>query len=278
MRELLLDAIYAALKAGRAVLDIYETDFEVYHKKDLSPLTEADKASHKILKTHLPKYPVISEEGKDIPYEERKSWDKFWLIDPLDGTKEFIKRNGEFAINIALIEKGEPVLGVIYAPVVDLIYYGTPEGSYRIIASPLLNKLEQNMSRQELDGLLREGSQKLPLPSDRSRIVVVASRSHLDDETAKFIAKLEKRFGAVEMASKGSSLKLCLVAAGLADVYPRLAPTSEWDIAAGDAIIRYSGGWVVSYPKLKPLVYNKESLINPKFIATRIPPEVLAEL
>jgi len=240
------DILNIAKKAGKEVLKIYNRDFNIEYKDDKSPLTEADKISHNIIVEGLKKYnlPILSEEGKNIPYEERKNWEYFWMIDPLDGTKEFIKKNGEFTINIALIYKNKPVFGVVYAPVLEWIYFNDNEKSYKIEKNKLI---------------------QLPIKRDDKKFIIVASRSHLNEETKKFIEnlKIDKE---KEFISIGSSLKLCLVAEGSADIYPRLAPTMEWDTAAADAVVRKSGKLVLDYYEKLPLIYNKENLLNPYFI------------
>jgi len=188
-----------------------------------------------------PDIPMLSEEGKSIPYEERKGWGLFWLIDPLDGTKEFIKKNGEFTVNIALISDGAPVLGVVYAPILNLCYYAkSGEGAYK-------------------DGVR--------LPCAKSDVfTVVASKSHNNEETEKFIESMKKECPNLQTKSIGSSLKLCLVAEGVADIYPRVAPTMEWDTAAAHAIVRESGKKVVDFSTREELSYNKENLLNPSFL------------
>jgi len=242
------DILNIAKKAGKEVLKIYNRDFNIEYKDDKSPLTEADKISHNIIVEGLKKYnlPILSEEGKNIPYEERKNWEYFWMIDPLDGTKEFIKKNGEFTINIALIYKNRSIFGVVYAPVLEWIYFNDNEKSYKIEKNKLI---------------------QLPMKRDDKKFIIVASRSHLNEETKKFIEnlKIDKE---KEFISIGSSLKLCLVAEGSADIYPRLAPTMEWDTAAADAVVRKSGKLVLDYYEKLPLIYNKENLLNPYFIVS----------
>ncbi len=241
------EIINIAKEAGEAILDIYQQDFSVEYKDDKSPLTEADKKSNEIICGNLrklfPDIPILSEENKEIYYDERKEWEYYWCIDPIDGTKEFIKKNGEFTINIALIHKNRPVLGVVYAPVLDDIYFAKKgEGAYK-------------------------NDQKLPLkvnPDLSEKIYVVASKSHLSNETQDFIDSLDAK--EIKQVSKGSSLKLCLVAEGTADIYPRLAPTMEWDTAAADAIVRESGKMTYQYENNEPLLYNKKDLLNPWFI------------
>jgi len=253
--------IKAALEAGKAILEVYDTDFLVEFKQDDSPLTLADKKAHAIISGYIATtgLPVLSEEGKTIPYETRRKWERFWMVDPLDGTKEFIKKNGEFTVNIALIEKGKPVMGVVYAPVLDLLYVGTGDrGSFRI----------EQASRKELANEWT-GNNQLPLISRKDYFGVVASRSHLNPETEAFIATLAKQHRNVKTLSVGSSLKLCMVAEGKADIYPRFAPTMEWDTAAGDAVVRSAGGKVLQAKSEQPLQYNKENLLNPWFIVSR---------
>lgn len=259
LKSLLFSAVNASIKAGNEILTIYgKDDFQVELKEDESPLTIADLKSNEVITNALNDLdiPILSEEGKEIAFEERKSWDKYWLIDPLDGTKEFIKRNGEFTVNIALISNNKPLLGVIYAPVLKTLYFASEGiGSY---------KIETNSTFTEIDILIKNAIQ---LPSiENTDYKVVASRSHLSQETEDFINKLKKQNSDLESISKGSSLKLCLVAEGVADVYPRFAPTMEWDIAAGHAIVAHSGGIVKQFPSNKAIEYNKEELVNPWFI------------
>ncbi|WP_456436024.1 3'(2'),5'-bisphosphate nucleotidase CysQ [Thermovibrio ammonificans] len=254
MEELLNLALKASLDAGKEILDVYGSgSTEVWEKQDRSPLTEADLRSHRVIMNYLREtgYPILSEEGKDIPYEERRQWSRFWLVDPLDGTKEFLKRNGEFTVNVALVENGKPILGVVHAPALGVTYFaGVGKGAFKVES---------------------EGSPKrLPLFSPVEGVVrVVASRSHLSEETERFVESLKGKFERVEFVAVGSSLKLCMVAEGKADIYPRFAPTMEWDTAAGQAIVEGAGGRVVNAQTGKPLLYNKENLLNPYFIAYR---------
>ena len=241
-----------AIEAGRRILTIYEGKYTVIKKADDSPLTEADRASHDYitveLERHFPGIPILSEEGAQIPYEQRKTWPVFWLVDPLDGTKEFVKRNGEFTVNIALIEKQTPVLGVVYAPIVDTLYFAKKgQGAYKT-AKGVTNRL----SAQE---------KYSTIPIDKPLRVVV-SASHPSRELDEFLSRLT----IIETVKKGSSLKMCLVAEGAADIYPRLGPTSEWDTAAANAIVIESGKNMQQYPSLEPMMYNKESLRNPWFV------------
>ena len=203
--------------------------------------------------------PVLSEEGRDIPFEERAQWERFWMVDPLDGTKEFIKRNGEFTVNIALIEGGHSTMGVIYVPVKSVLYFGG-EG----IGSFKQDNVSSNQQVQ-LSNLL-QAAVKLPLPSNGRPFSVVGSRSHMSPETEEFINELKSEHGEIDIVSMGSSLKICLVAEGVADVYPRFAPTMEWDTAAGQAIAIGSGKAVIDHTTNQPMQYNKENLLNNWFI------------
>ena len=259
-------AVSAAIPAGKAILKVYDTHFKVSTKADSSPLTLADMESHRIISEKLRStgIPVLSEEGKDIPYPERRQWPQFWLVDPLDGTKEFVKRNGDFTVNIALIKDAYPLAGVIYVPVSDVLYVGIQYlGSYRFTgAAQLFNKAA------DLQGLLKTGT-RLPDKETRDIFTVVCSRSHMSTETEAYIDELREEFGEVDFASRGSSLKLCMVAEGEADVYPRFAPTMEWDTAAGQAIAECAGAVVVDAENNERLQYNKENLLNPWFIVSR---------
>jgi 3'(2'), 5'-bisphosphate nucleotidase len=236
-----------ARQAGGAILGIYDSEFAVAHKDDQSPLTEADLAAHRLIVDALqalaPDLPVLSEEAADIAFAERSRWTRYWLVDPLDGTKEFIKRNGEFTVNIALIENGVPVLGVVHAPALKLTYAAA----------------QGDQAWVERDGVRR------PL---RTRPVaqpatLVVSRSHKDAALEQLLARMP----AHEAVSRGSSLKFCLVAEGVADAYPRTGPTSEWDTAAGHCVVECAGGRVLRLPDYAPLRYNqKDSLLNPPFV------------
>ena len=246
--KLLKKVIEIAKEAGRAILEVYETDFEVSYKQDKSPLTIADKRSHEIIKARLkeltPRFPVLSEEGKDIPFDERKKWVYFWLVDPLDGTKEFIRRNGEFTVNIALIKKDKPILGVIYVPVKELLYFAEiGEGAFKLE--------EKRLTKIKVDQKIDDGGYR-----------VVVSRSHMTTEVEQFLETIKVK----ERMSAGSSLKFCLIAEGRADIYPRFGPTMEWDTAAGQAIVEQAGGVVISRDSREPLKYNNKKLQNPWFI------------
>lgn len=297
-------AIQAALDAGDAILQVYARDFEVEYKADASPLTEADKAAHDIIIAALAStpHPVLSEESREIPYAERKHWSTFWLVDPLDGTKEFIKKNDEFTVNIALINDGVPVMGVVYAPVLRKMYFGMARGAEGMAQGAWRSEVCKGKSADEVVAAavpcaVRRAPCAPPLR-------VVASRSHCNEETTAFIAALEAEYGEVERVSRGSSLKLCMVAEGAADIYPRIAPTMEWDTAAAHAVVTAAGGQVVQFDPavvataylsqgaeriphgaerieqektrspgaerhaLSPLRYNKENLLNPYFVVS----------
>lgn len=239
-----------ARRAGEAILDIYgKEDFQVEAKEDESPLTIADQTANKIICDALidlyPEIPIISEENKLLDYHTRKDYELCWLVDPLDGTKEFIKRNGEFTVNIALVDRDEVIAGVVYAPVLDEMYYGS-RGDGAFLITDKDNRIEANRITMKDQGLQ-----------------VVCSRSHLSPETAAYMDRLN---GPVKV-SKGSSLKFLLLASGNADLYPRLAPTMEWDTAAAQIILEEAGGSVISEETGEKLKYNKENLRNPHFIA-----------
>jgi 3'(2'), 5'-bisphosphate nucleotidase len=252
MQLIINDLLPVIQNAGEIILEIYnkpEISSQIEEKEDKSPLTLADKKSNAYICDHLekkyPDIPIISEENKSIPYEKRKTFSKFWLLDPLDGTKEFIKRNGEFTVNLALIENKKPVLGIVYVPVSRLMYYGFRNGGAYVTHEGTSKKLEV-----------------LPFYPEQKGLKIVASRSHLNEETQAFINK----FAQAEIVSKGSSLKLIMVAEGNAHVYPRLAPTMEWDTAAAQIIVEEAGGRVIHAESAKDLEYNKEILKNPPFV------------
>ena len=235
--------------AGQAILDIYDTAFEVETKSDNSPLTIADKKSHEIIEDGLkkvyPDIPILSEEGRDIPYSERKQWDTFWLVDPLDGTKEFVKRNGEFTVNIALISNNYPIFGSVYAPYKKELFWAF-EG---LGAWKSYNK---------------DKEQKITVVSNEQEKRIVISRSHPNEKVSDFINQYKSH----QLIRMGSSLKLCCIAEGKADIYPRLGPTSEWDIGAAQCIVEEAGGAVLEYGTNKRLKYNKENILNPFFIVS----------
>ena len=259
-------AIRAAIEAGAKIMSVYtdpDADFEIEKKADNSPLTIADKKSHETISGILSgtDIPILSEEGKKIPYETRREWNELWIVDPLDGTKEFIKKNGEFTVNIAYVKDGIPQAGVIYIPVREELYIGDCEyGAFK------LENIKSISEEEDFNSLISRAS-KLPVNEERKDFVVVASRSHLSAETEEFIEKMKGLYKSIETISKGSSLKLCLIAEGKADIYPRFAPTMEWDTAAGHAIIKAAGKEVYHTDEVTPLRYNKEDLLNPWFIA-----------
>ena len=242
-----------AAVAGAAILDVYGTDFKVRRKSDASPLTRADLAAHRVIVDGLsqlePCLPVVSEESAPPPYAERRQWRRYWLVDPLDGTKEFVSRNGEFTVNIALIEDGRPRLGVVCAPVLEQVFVGD-------VAVGLAERHE-NGEVVRLRGRAMNAGEGCTL---------VASRSHGDERLRRYIEAVGRRFPPLQQRAMGSSLKLCLLAAGEADLYPRLGPTSEWDIAASEAVLTAAGGAVRQLDG-RPLDYNKPDLLNPDFIA-----------
>jgi len=243
------DIVTIAKEAGDAIMQVYKKNFEVEYKQDNSPLTLADKKANDIIEDGLNKlsvsFPILSEEGREIPYEDRKHWEYFWLVDPLDGTKEFVKKNGEFTVNIALIYKDTPVLGVVYAPALDVCYWA-----------------------KQGESAFKDG-QKLPLKTvdQRNTYKIVASRSHMSNETQAFIDAIDTD-KEKELISIGSSLKICLVAEGEADIYPRLGPTMEWDTGAAHAVVSESGRNLMKYKdgKYSKHEYNKEELLNQWFV------------
>ncbi|MBI2280457.1 MAG: 3'(2'),5'-bisphosphate nucleotidase CysQ [Bacteroidetes bacterium] len=266
--ELLITAINAALKGGEEILAIYESDFAVERKEDKTPLTLADTNAHLAIAKLLDKtnLPVLSEEGKQTPYETRKTWKQFWMVDPLDGTREFVKRNGEFTVNIALIENGEATMGIIYVPVTEELYFSdTNIGAFKVTCSQHSSPITHDSSLTTLI----EKSEKLPLKQNRKNFIVVGSRSHMSAETEAYMNELKTKHTEVDMLSKGSSLKLCMVAEGSADSYPRFAPTMEWDTAAGQAIAIASGADVINWETKKRMLYNKENLLNTWFLVER---------
>lgn len=253
IEETVRKVLALAQKAGEAILDVYSSgDFGTTFKEGGSPLTLADRAANNVIVSGLagitPDLPVLSEESREAPYSERKGWKMFWMVDPLDGTKEFIKRNGEFTVNIALIEGSAPVMGVVLAPALGIAYYGAKgTGAFRV----------------------KDGRTERIRPSDYTRggLKIVASRSHRGEALERFV----ERVGEAGFVSMGSSLKLCLVAEGAAHLYPRLGPTMEWDTAAAQAVVEAAGGRVTDI-KGERLRYNKEDLLNPHFVVTGEPP------
>lgn len=256
-----------ALKAGQAILKIYqnaESNWQIECKADNSPLTFADRESHRIISETLQQtgIPVLSEEGEKMPFEIRKNWERLWIVDPLDGTKEFIKRNDEFTVNIALVEKGVPTLGVIFAPAKGKLWWGdNKKGAFTA-------SVTVRMDFNDNQHFIIETPKSLPIPMSKEQhpLRIVASRSHLSSETELFINQLREKYSQIQIVSAGSSLKICLVAEGHADIYPRLAPTMEWDTAAGHAIALAAGCSMTDANTGQPLRYNKEDLHNPYFI------------
>ena len=262
MRELLSIAIIASVKAGEAIMKVYSNKIDVVYKEDESPLTLADKNANKIINKYLvkSKIPIISEENKILTYEERKNWKQCWIVDPLDGTKEFIKRNGEFTVNIALIKHNKPIIGVIYVPVSKTLYFTSDNSSKSYKAL-----LETNTII--IDEIFNNAVEIFPTQKNNNILRIVGSRSHLNDTTKNYISKIEKK-NKTKIVSKGSSLKFCLVAEGGAEIYPRFAPTMEWDTAAGQAICEAVGVKVIDVTTNEPLKYNKQNLLNPHFLVT----------
>jgi 3'(2'), 5'-bisphosphate nucleotidase len=252
--QYLSSVINIAKASGDAIMKIYSTDFDVTRKNDNSPLTQADLAAHIIICNALnqltPNIPILSEESETIDFETRQVWQQYWLIDPLDGTREFVKRNGEFTVNIALIDRHESVLGVIYAPVTESLYFASKgHGAFKQVKS---NSAQKIMAKS----------------TNIQHVTIAGSRSHSNDKMQKFLLNLENvSDNALELISMGSSLKTCLVAEGLADVYPRLGPTSEWDTAAAHCVLIEAGGDVVDVNGARLLYNNKPSLLNPDFFA-----------
>ena len=260
LQNYLFTAIAAALEAGKAILEIYHSgEFDVEIKGDNSPLTKADTASHNVIMTYLIKtdIPVLSEEGKAILYEERRDWKQLWIVDPIDGTKEFIKRNGEFTVNIALIEDQKLLIGVIFVPVTGELYFSSKDmGAFKVLV---------DLENFDIETLILNGN-KLPLEREDKTFTIVASRSHMSKETEEYVSEMRNKHGNVNLISKGSSLKLCMVAEGTADCYPRFAPTMEWDTAAGQAICEHAGFKVIDWGTKENMLYNREELLNNWFL------------
>ncbi len=263
--NILDDVIKIAKMAGEIILDIYNSNFNISYKKNNSPVTTADRKANEFIKKKLLTIldiPVLSEEEQYIPFLERKNWELFWLIDPLDGTKEFINGEKDFTVNIALIYKNSPILGVVYAPALDLLYYGGKNiGSFKIDQKKKSKLCVSNMEKKQ---------------NSMKKLSVVTSKSHLNLETKNFIEILKMYYNEVQTVSIGSSLKFCLIADGKADIYPRLAPTMEWDTAAAHSILKGVQGKIVEYRNvnslndlkfLPELIYNKKNLLNPPFLA-----------
>lgn len=268
--QLLHQTIIAAVLAGKEILEVYDTKFDVEYKDDKSPLTLADKKASEKIMEELKQFniPVLSEEGVHDSFEKRKTWSKLWIVDPLDGTKEFVKRNGEFTVNIALVEDNNPTLGVIFSPVFKEIYFAAKGiGSFKIDKTQFTSLID-SIEKASLETLLSL-AQKLPIISDRKKYVVVASRSHMSTETHEHIEALKLEHKEVEIVTTGSSIKMCWVAEGVADEYPRFGPTMEWDTAAGQAILQAANAWLIDFETQQPMKYNRENLLNNWFIAKR---------
>lgn len=260
LNSLLEIAVNATIAAGKEILSVYKSgDFSIEVKDDNSPLTRADKLAHATIAAKLDEtsLPILSEEGRSIPYAERVVWQRLWIVDPLDGTKEFISRNGEFTVNIALIDEGKPILGVIYVPVFQELFFGiVGSGAYKVDAANHFDGMSELMA----------AAVRLPMKRDDATYRVVGSRSHMDTQTLSFIDSLRKWHTELEIVQRGSSLKICMVASGEADIYPRFGPTMEWDTAAGHAIALAAGKRMAKVDEKDDLTYNKENLLNPFFI------------
>lgn len=263
-------AIQASVKAGKHIEHVYQHPVSIEYKSDDTPVTIADKQANEIIEKELSflGIPVLGEEGIHHSYVERKNWDRLWIVDPLDGTKEFINRNGEFTVNIALAEKGEPVIGAIFSPIFkDLYFASESKGSFKLDRHTYIEHQSkfESLSLEEIIQL----SVKLPLQSLPATHTIVASRSHPNVETKRYIQnrKLEKE--KTELIYTGSSIKMCLIAEGKAHEYPRYGRTMEWDTCAGHCILKYAGGEIISFEDNLPLRYNKENIENPHFLAYR---------
>ena len=276
----LTSALVAAKRAGDEILEVYFGDIDVTYKEDNSPLTLADKRAHRAILETLAALsqndiPILSEEGKEIPYEQRAQWEYLWLVDPLDGTKEFVKRRDEFTVNIALIENNRPVVGVVFLPAVGSLYFAAEGlGSYKLEKIETVGDLLDgagNSSGETIDlSVVMDGALRLPSSETTGRrsnqINLVGSRSHGLEALSDFVNKMKEKYDEVGFVPAGSALKFCLVAEGKADLYPRFGPTMEWDTAAGHCVVEQSGGAVVRMTEKTPLVYNKKDLHNPHFI------------
>lgn len=264
MDKLADTAVIAALRGGGRIMSVYcdpDADFQIERKADNSPLTIADRKADESIRAHLQPtgIPILSEEAAAAPYEERSGWRRLWIVDPLDGTKEFIGRRDDFTVNIALVEDGVPVLGVVYLPVFKTLYLALRgRGSFRV------SSLDADAT-PSVDDLVSRG-ERLPLPVEPRPYTCVASVSHMNEPTRLFLDSLRERHPDLVTVSRGSSIKICLVAEGSADIYPRLAPTMEWDTAAGHAVALMAGRNVVEAGSKVPLRYNKPELTNPQFI------------
>ncbi len=280
LENCLVSALVAAKKAGKVILEVYRGEIDVTYKEDDTPLTLADERAHAAILNSLSPgsgrdIPILSEEGKQTLYQERRQWEYFWLVDPLDGTKEFVKRSDEFSVNVALIHRGRPVVGVVFLPAVDRIYFAADGlGSFKLEKAAaagqyLLGNGKTLQERAYLQGLFAAAT-RLPIQQSDKRsadgVNLVGSRAHGIEGLSDFIERMKQRYNKVKFVPAGSALKLCLVAEGKADLYPRFGPTMEWDTAAGHCVVEQSGGTVVSMEEKKPLAYNKRDLHNPYFV------------
>jgi 3'(2'), 5'-bisphosphate nucleotidase len=261
LEKLLFLSLEAAVEAGKETLKYYNKEFTVDYKSDDSPLTQADLDSNSKINEYL-RYtgiPILSEENTIVEFNERNKWEYLWVIDPVDGTKEFIKNRGEYTVNIALVHHNKPVMGVIYAPVTKELFFGCEGiGAFKITDASQITEFGSHLLKTALS---------LPSNSDREELIIVASKSHRNTDTENFIQNISSMWPNTSTASYGSSLKLCYLAEGKADIYPRLGPTMEWDTAAGHAIIEAAGFSILAYPNMTAMRYNKENLLNPYFIA-----------
>ena len=247
--EIIQGVIALTRQAGSAIMEVYKSEFDIHIKDDNSPITAADMKANAIITDGLkeinPEIPILSEEGREIPFSERSKWETFWLVDPLDGTKEFIKKNDEFTINIAVLKKNQPVFGVVFAPALDILYWGSQDrGAFKSISGNSHKPVAVNSQLSD-------------------PVQIAGSRSHPSIKMNAFTSQFEK----YEIKPMGSSLKICLVADGSVHFYPRLGPTMEWDTGAAHAVLRAAGGEIIKYGTYEPLKYNKRNLLNPEFIA-----------
>ena len=264
-QNLMATALQTAFKAGKVIMEVYREHFDVQFKPDYSPITIADQRAHSVIAKGLSEtgIPLLSEEGEQAIYETRKEWKQYWLVDPLDGTKEFVKKNGDFTVNIALIRNQKPIFGVVYAPVTGYMYWGCEPGSFRLDTGQLEEMEFENYT------LIKTNAEQLPCIAGQDGLRVLGSRSHMNPETEAFIENLKNTHPDLSFVSRGSSLKFCTLAEGGADIYPRFSPTMEWDTAAGHAVALFAGCSVDQVENGMPVIYNKPSLLNPFFIARR---------
>lgn len=266
-RDFLFPKAYnAALRAGAAILEVYrhESQYDISIKKDNSPLTVADSRAHTIIKEYLAqtRVPLLSEEGREMLFEERRGWDLFWLVDPLDGTKEFIKGNGEFTVNIALMADNRPVMSVVYVPYIEKVYFTVRDGE-----SWMKENVKADPAAEYPMDIIFGNARSLPLAGGlNSPVRIAVSRSHNTEETFKYVEIVRKKHPDAQVVEQGSSYKFCLLAEGAVDIYFRTTNTYEWDTAAGEAVLNGAGGSTLSLPGNEPLEYNKLSLLNPNFV------------